>query len=210
MLFTTILVIHVISGFVGLLLGSIVLIRKKGDILHKKIGAIFAYSMVCTALCAFILSYLHSNFFLFIVGIFTLYLSISGYRMIGLKKVHEEQKPKMFDAFITASMLIASLTFIYNGILLLIKEEIFGITYILFGFISIRLCYSDLKAYREKVTDNLYWLKNHIGRMTGAYIAAFTAFLVVNNTILPPILAWALPGIIGGIFILRAQRKLNS
>jgi uncharacterized membrane protein YfcA len=46
--------------------------------------------------------------------------------------------------------------------------------------------------------------------MTGAYIAAFTAFLVINNTFLPPVLAWSLPGIIGGIFIGRTLRKIKS
>ena len=36
-------------------------------------------------------------------------------------------------------------------------------------------------------SDKMYWLKNHIGRMTGAYVAALTAFLVVNNTFLPDV-----------------------
>jgi uncharacterized membrane protein len=210
MLFTIILIIHVISGFLGLLLGSIVLLRKKGDPIHKKIGAIFTYAMVSTGLCAFILSYLHPNFFLFIVGVFTIYLSISGYRMIGLKNVHEGQKPKAFDTFISIAMLLASLTFIAIGILYLVKGNEFGLVFTLFGLISIRLCYSDLKAYRGKVTDKLYWLKNHIGRMTGAYIAAFTAFIVVNNTVLPSVLAWSLPGIIGGLFISQTLRKLKN
>lgn len=210
MLFNIILVIHIVSGFVALLLGSIVLIRQKGDPIHKKMGAVITLSIIINGLCSFLLSYLDPNSFLFIVGIFTAYLSISGYRMIGLKKVHQGQKPKIFDAFIGVSMLIASFIFIYFGILLLIKEETFGLVYILFGFISIRLCHADVKAFRGKVQDELHWLKNHIGRMTGAYISAFTAFLVVNNTKLPATLAWSLPGIIGGIFITRTQRKLKS
>jgi hypothetical protein len=45
--------------------------------------------------------------------------------------------------------------------------------------------------------------------MTGAYIAAFTAFLVVNNTYLPSYLAWSLPGIVGVFFIFRTIRKLD-
>ena len=73
-----------------------------------------------------------------------------------------------------------------------------------------RLCYVEYKAYTGKVSDKLYGLKNHIGRMTGAYIAAFTAFLVINNTFLPQVLAWSLPGIIGGIFIGRTLRKLRT
>jgi hypothetical protein len=40
--------------------------------------------------------------------------------------------------------------------------------------------------------------------------AAFTAFIVVNNTFVPNVLAWSLPGIIGGIFISRTIKKLKS
>jgi hypothetical protein len=32
--------------------------------------------------------------------------------------------------------------------------------------------------------------------MIGAYIASITAFLVVNNTILPSLVAWLAPGVL--------------
>jgi uncharacterized membrane protein len=210
MVFKIILTIHIISGFTGLLLGTLLLIRKKGDVIHKKLGKVFTLAMVSTGLCAFYLSYVHPNLFLFIVGVFTIYLSISGYRMIHLKKAHLGQKPQIGDAFLTILMLISSIIFFYIGFKYMLAKQIFGIVYILFGSISLRLCSVEYKAYTGKVTDKLYGLKNHIGRMTGAYIAAFTAFLVINNTFLPAVLAWSLPGIIGGIFIGRTLRKLKS
>jgi uncharacterized membrane protein len=209
MVFKIILALHIIAGFTGLLLGSILLIRKKGDLFHKNLGKIFTLAMVSTGLCAFYLSYAHPNLFLFIVGVFTIYLSISGYRMIHLKKAHEGQKPQIVDSILTLLMLLSSIIFFYIGSKYLISKNYFGIVYILFGLISIRLCYSEYKAYTGKVTDKLYWLKNHIGRMTGAYIAALTAFIVVNNTFFPEILAWILPGIIGGVFINRTIKKLK-
>ena len=92
----------------------------------------------------------------------------------------------------------------------ILAKQVFGIVFLLFGTASLRLCYTEYKAYTGKVTDTLYGLKNHIGRMTGAYIAAFTAFIVVNNTFLPDVLAWSLPGILGGIFISRSIKKLRS
>ncbi len=210
MLFKTILILHILFGFTGLLLGTVVLIRKKGDQIHKKIGFIFTVAMVCTGLCAFYLSYIHPNLFLFIVGVFTIYLAISGYRIIRLKKAHLGQKPKLGDALLTIAMLICSALFYYIGIRYLLHKQVFGFVFLLFGIVSLRLCYIDYKAYVGKVTDALYGLKNHIGRMTGAYIAAFTAFIVVNNTFLPDIVAWSLPGIIGGIFISRSIKKLKS
>lgn len=210
MVFKIILIIHIISGFTGLLLGTVLLIRKKGDVIHKKLGKVFTLAMISTGLCAFYLSYVNPNIFLFIVGVFTIYLSISGYRMIHLKKAHLGQKPQIGDAFLTILMLISSMIFFYIGIKYVLAKQLFGIVYFLFGSISLRLCAVEYKAYTGKITDKLYGLKNHIGRMTGAYIAAFTAFLVINNTFLPAVLAWSLPGIIGGVIISKSIQKLKS
>lgn len=209
MLFKIILILHIVFGATGLILGSFILVRKKGDVLHKNLGKIFTLAMILTGLCAFYLSYEHPNLFLFIVGVFTIYLSFSGYRMITLKKVHLGQKPKLVDTIATVFMLLASLAFLYFGVRLLVHTQLFGLVLLLFGTVSLRLCYTDYKAYTGKVTDKMYWLKNHIGRMTGAYVAALTAFLVVNNTFLPDVLVWSLPGLIAGIFISRTIKKLN-
>jgi uncharacterized membrane protein len=209
MLFNIILALHIISGSLGLLLGTIIMLRKKGDRIHKLTGKIFTLAMVSTGLSALYLSFVHPNLFLFIVGIFTIYLSISGYRMIRLKKVHQGQKTQLFDTILSSVMFLCSLIFFYIAIKYLIAKVVFGIVFALFGMVSLRLCYIDYKVYTGKITDKMFGIKNHIGRMTGAYIAACTAFLVVNSTILPPVLAWSLPGIIGGIFINRSLRKFK-
>jgi uncharacterized membrane protein len=208
--FNIILVLHIIAGSLGLLLGTYILIRKKGDKTHKLLGKIFAIAMISTGILAFMLAYIHPNFFLFIVGVFTIYLAATGYRMIYLKNILQGQKPKIIDYILTILMLIVSITFLYLGILNIINGNNFGFVLCLFGAISLRLCYVDYKIYNQKINDKLFWLKNHIGRMTGAYIAAFTAFLVVNNTFLNPILVWSLPGIIGTIFISRTIKKLGK
>ena len=120
------------------------------------------------------------------------------------------QKPKIGDIILTALMFTSSLLFFFITYKYAVQKQLFGIVFFLFGVLSFRMCYIDYKGYTNKVTDTLYGLKNHIGRMTGSYIAAFTAFLVVNNTFLPPILAWSLPGLIGGLFISRTIRKFNK
>ncbi|MDG2432618.1 DUF2306 domain-containing protein [Flavobacterium sp.] len=210
MLFKIILGLHILFGTTGLLLGTFILIRKKGDRLHKNLGKIFTISMISTGLCAFYLSYVHPNLFLFVVGVFTIYLSVSGYRMIRLKQVHQGQKPTFTDTILSISMLMASLIFVYIGCKYALAKEPFAVVFFLFAALSIRLLHTEYRTYTGKVTDPMYGLKNHIGRMTGAYIAALTAFLVVNNTFLPPILAWSLPGLIGGIFISRRIRKVQK
>jgi uncharacterized membrane protein len=208
-LFNIVLVLHIISGTIGLLLGTYVLIRKKGDEIHKLLGKIFAIAMNMTGLSAFALSYIHPIFFLFIVGVFTIYLSFTGYRMIYLKNILKGQKPNIADYLVSSLMLVACGFFMFFGLKNIIQGNNFGIVLIFFGSISLRLCYVDYKLFTNKITDKMFWLKNHIGRMTGAYIAALTAFIVVNNTFIPPVLAWSLPGIIGIIFISRSIKKLT-
>ena len=86
MIFKLILLLHIVCGSTGLLLGTFILSRKKGDRLHKNLGKTFTVAMVGTGLAAFYLSYVHPNLFLFIVGVFTICLSVSGYRMLQLSR----------------------------------------------------------------------------------------------------------------------------
>lgn len=107
-------------------------------------------------------------------------------------------------------MLVVSGVFIYLELKNVVEKNNFGLVLVFFGLISLRLCYSDYKLFANKINDKMYWLKNHIGRMTGAYIATFTAFIVVNNTILPPVIAWSLPTFIGALFIVKSIKKLST
>jgi len=58
------------------------------------------------------------------------------------------------------------------------------------------MVYQDFRNYKSQNSIKNFWLLVHIQRMIGSYIAAATAFLVVNNTILPGIVAWLLPTVI--------------
>ena len=53
------------------------------------------------------------------------------------------------------------------------------------------------------------WLKLHLGKMTGGYIAAVSAFFVVNQ-ILPGISNWFVPSVVGSVFITYWMNKLNK
>src|SRR5688500_12009560 len=87
MTFKILLGIHIVSGTIALLLGPVNLIRRKGDKLHKSVGKIFAYCMYGAGLTSLILATIHPNQFLFIIGVFTLYLTLTGYRSIALSRL---------------------------------------------------------------------------------------------------------------------------
>lgn len=208
-LFNVLLFFHVLSGFIGLIIGSTVLLRKKGDAIHKKTGTIFFYSMLTAGASSLTLAIIHPNYFLFIVGVFTLYMLFTGTRYLRFKK--NNVKPNKTDWLITLLMLLTAIIFIVLGVIQLLHQNDFGIVFIVFGLLSMRLLYSDYLNYIGKFKEKNYWLMAHIQRLVGTYIASFTAFLVVNSNYLPNFipswLVWIFPTIILTPLILKWSKK---
>jgi len=66
------------------LAGAFSLLLKKGSSGHKKTGKLFYYSILISALAAYIIAVLsnHENPFLFSIGLFSTYFLISGRRSL--------------------------------------------------------------------------------------------------------------------------------
>ncbi|WP_316822622.1 hypothetical protein [Pedobacter gandavensis] len=195
-LFKTILTLHIIAGTIGLTTGTINIIGKKGGKIHLIIGRIFLYSMLFVSASSFVMSVLHPNYFLFIVGVFTLYMLSSAARYLQLKNLSKGQQPALIDWLLTYFMFLFGIAFLIFGLDHLIHKNPFGIVFIVFGGIGLRFVRADFQNFRGKSKVENIWLLAHIQRMTGAYIATLTAFLVVNNKVIPGIIAWLLPTII--------------
>jgi uncharacterized membrane protein len=198
-LFTILLTIHIIGGVLGLICGTINIIRKKGDKTHKLVGKGFLYGMLTAGAASFILAILHPSPFLFMVGVFSVYLVGSGQRYLSLKELNKGQKPLIIDYALSIFMFIAGIAFICIGISRLIDGNEFGIVYIVFAFLGLRFVHRDSNNFRGKVKYVNYWLMEHIGRMSGGFIASVTASLVVNGRyfpFIPDALLWLLPTIL--------------
>ena len=115
LLFQITLIIHIISGFSGLVLGTINIIRKKGGKQHRQIGRLFVFFMVSTGISSLILALIHPNVFLFIVGILTVYLVGTGDRYMRLRLLGKGQKPAFIDWFLTLGMLLSGCYFKGKG-----------------------------------------------------------------------------------------------
>lgn len=196
LIFKILLVIHIISGTIGLITGTLNIARKKGDSLHKNAGKFFLYGMLINGFAGLFMSLLHNNIFLFIVAVFSIYMASTGQRYLSLKGLLKGEKAKTIDWILSSTMLAFGIGFIAFGSYVLFKGTNFGIVLLVFGGISISMVLKDFKNYKGKNSIKNFWLLVHIQRMVGSYIAASTAFLVVNNTILPGVVAWLLPTII--------------
>lgn len=205
--FKIVLIIHIIAGCISLSTGTINLFRKKGDTLHRKVGIFFFISMIVSAIAGFILALLHTNVFLLIMAVFSFYLTTSGQRYLKLKRIDKGQEPKVFDWMLTLTMAVFAVAFILYGFYEWANNNTIGIVLLVFGSISMLMVKKDFTTFRGTIIHRNYWIMLHIQRMTAAYIASLTAFLVVNNTYLPALVAWLLPTVIFTPLIIYWSKK---
>lgn len=189
--------IHAFFGGISLLSGFLSVLFTKGSKNHKRTGKLFSYGMIISSIISLPICWLpkHNNIFLFLIGIFTIYLVISGNRILLFKN---KEKANFIDKFISGSLFIVSLIMLIMGILSIIQNQLGGILFLFFGVISLLNSIGDFKFYRN--IDKSKIIRFHIGKMSGALIASFTAFLVAGIR-LNGIIYWILPSIVGGLFI---------
>jgi len=191
--------IHAFFGGIGLITGIGNFTLKKGNSLHKKMGKIFSYSMIISSLISLVIAKMpnHENLFLFLIGIFTIYLVLSGNRVLRLRSKIKKQADYI-DKSISGIMLITSIIMAIIGIS---QKTDNGILYIFFGALGLFMTLKDFQTYRIFKKDKKAWLKSHIGRMVGALIASVTAFMVAGLHI-GTLFVWIMPTIIGTVYII--------
>lgn len=197
---------HAGFGGLALLSGLGAIIAIKGGDFHKKAGKIFFFSMLIAAGLAIVVSLLpnHESPFLFSVGVFSTYFLIGGYRSL---KFRNEQINLSFDKVVAYVIILTGICMIVYPILFMgfinIVLAVFGTASIIFGV-------QDLVLFQNKEKLKSSWLTSHLGKMMGAYISAFTAFVVVNQfQFLPGILSWLGPSLPGTIYIIYWMRKVR-
>lgn len=196
-------ILHATLGGIGLLSGYINLFPKKGSPLHVKLGKVFVYSMTASSLLAILVTFLpgHSNPFLLCIGVFTLYLVLTGARSLKWYK-----GLKFFDFALFYSMGFCSLAMIILGVESLMEGSGVGYLFLVFGGIGGSGAIQDLRMARKGPVDYQKGLSTHISRILGGLIAATTAFIVVNQWI-PGLWGWLSPSVIGTACIIYFQRK---
>ena len=121
------------------------------------------------------------NPFLFIIGIFTIYLVGTADRYIKSSK----NKPLLIDWVYTLGMFVFGSIFIIWGVITLAKANAMGAVMLVFGSIGLYSVYQDFNHCKGEVAQRNYRLFTHIGRMVGGFTATVTAVLVVNAQYIP-------------------------
>lgn len=202
---------HIIAGTIALFTGPVAMLTLKGGKNHRLWGKVYFYSMVVVFLTAVVLAIFKDIPFLFMIAFLSIYLVVSGYRALYLKKLHIGQKATTGDWMFIIVSLIGCMSLVGWGLYrIFILNSNFGIVGIVLGLLGCRLVYKDLKKFIVPPTDKDHWLFSHVTGMGGGYIATFTAFAVVNIRFLPGPITWILPALVGGFLIARWMRTYKK
>jgi uncharacterized membrane protein len=205
--FQLFLYLHIAAGTVALTTGTLSMMNRKGGKTHTVTGLIFFWAMVFVFITSVYMSFVKSNWFLFVTGFFSFYMAASGYRSIYLKKVHLGQKPSWVDWMIGGGGVLFAAGMYYLSYRLLTTGNSFGIVPMVFGSICLVFAISDLRKFFKTGLAKTHWINSHAIRMGGAYTATITAFLVVNIRFQPNWIVWVTPSVVMPPIISYTLRK---
>ena len=107
-------------------------------------------------------------------------------------------------------MAVFSIGLVFTGVVSLRQGDALGSVRVAFGVISAGMVVQDVRYFLGLRRAPNVWLTSHLQRMVASYIGSLTAFLVVNNRILPSTLAWSLPTLLMVPFIVRWSRRYRG
>lgn len=202
--------IHAFFGGLGLFAGTISIVVRKGGKIHKLWGKIFSVGMLISSLLSLIIACIpnHQSMFLFLIGIFTIYMVSAGNRALTLK-ASIKSKADWIDKSISYSMFIIAVLMILLGIYSFINNSELWKLYFFFSAFGLLMTYRDFKTFKQFVNDNKIGIISHVGRMVGAFITSVTAFIVAGLSI-GSLTFWLLPTLIGVPYITYWTRKIEK
>lgn len=205
MLIKVLLFVHVFAGILSLLTGLMEFILQKGTVFHKRIGKVYYLAMFIVFLTSVYVSLTKGNWFLLLIGVFSFYMVQSGVRFNTFRI---KNNLKWTDQFRVIFYGLSFITMVLLGLLSIKSNLALAIILLVFGGIGMSLIVLESKyfLFKRAVQDKNVYMREHIGRMTGSYIAATTAFLVNNISFLPTVVIWLGPTALGFLVIFYFSR----
>lgn len=209
LLYHSLVFIHILAGSSALLASVVAFATPKGNRGHRLGGRVFFWSMIVTGLGALQPALYSGKLVLLYLAVFSLHLTITGRRYLQFRR---GRPPHWSDYALMGAMLLFAGLLLLDGIPTFVRAMgwVGALAPAAFAFISLGMVWEDWKWLNGREGSPRQALRQHISRMGGASIAAFTAFFVNANSLLPGALAWLLPTVIGTFLIVYHQRRLRD
>ncbi|MYY24673.1 hypothetical protein [Elizabethkingia anophelis] len=205
----TLIYIHAFFGGIGLIAGFASIIVKKGSANHKFFGKVFSAGMLVSSLLSLIVAQMphHKNLFLFLIGIFTIYMILAGNAALSFKSKSKESA-SVKDYTISYIMLLSGILMVIMAVINWSVNQEFSILYLIFGGLGILMSSRDILFYKNLKNVRNKWIHHHIGKMSGALIASVTAFIVAGLHY-GNIIGWLAPTVLGAFYISYWIKKIK-
>jgi hypothetical protein len=181
----------------ALVLAPIAMLTVKGGTAHRRWGAVYYRAMAVVALTAVVLAVWRPNPFLALVAVFSFYFAFRGRRVLGHKRPERGEGPTALDWAAAVGTAGASVALVVLGVLR--PGEVWvrlGTVAVVFGVLGLVLAALDIRRFVRPPADRNAWWFSHMAGMLGSYVAAVTAFSVVNFDFLPTTARWLWPTVI--------------
>jgi len=190
--------IHIIAGFTAFFVAPVALATQKGGPAHRRWGKIYFWGMTVGTITALVVAAYRPNIFLLLIAVFSFYLAFTGFRVLSRKRPDKGQKAAALDWVVAFITLSASAFMIVRGSLNLSTGSLhLNPVLMIFGILGALAAGSDLYEFLRPPKEKYAWFLNHMSGMVASYIAAVSAFSVVNFSFLPPLVRWLWPTAVG-------------
>lgn len=207
---TAVLYGHIGAGVVALVAGLGAFVTRKGGHRHRRFGRTYVYAMAAVSATALALYPFEPGFlrlFLALVAVFSFYVAFSGYRVLSRKRPGDGAGT--VDWIAVGLCGAASLGLVVLGTWRLLDGSTFAVVLLVFGGLGTVFVVGDVRTFRRE-TDPGAWVGEHVVRMGAAYIATVSAVSAVNLTVLPPVVRWLWPTLVGVPVLIYLQRRYEA
>ncbi len=210
-LYPILVTLHAIAGSIVLLTATVAILTKVANLSHKwhiYSGIPFTYAMIAIFLTGMPMSAIRRDIFTGMIGIFTIYFVIMGWRFAKNRRGTSTR----LDWALVIGMLVTATAMVLSGVYFMIAQQApNALVLVVFGAIGGVNAWQDLGVLRAGGATGKARISLHLNRMLGATIAAVTAFLVLNlRGVEPAFLVWLSPTFILTPIIFWWDRRLKA
>jgi uncharacterized membrane protein len=196
------LAIHVAAGTLALVVAPVAMITAKGGPAHRRWGRVYYRAMSVVAVTAVVVALWRPNPFLAMVAVFSYYFSFTGRRVLLHKRPDLGERATALD---WGAALAAAATGAGLVVLGIVRPGAvwvqLGVVAVVFGVLGLAFASLQLWRFARPPVDPRRWWFAHMTGMLSSYLAAVTAFSVVNFAFLPTTVRWLWPTLLGSPLI---------